>query len=108
MLTGVGVQLLVDVDQNTRVVGIVSTWYLNSGRIHSPTTTDNDLVARHIESGWSSQYKLAFLLWDCLLGTTNATGNVQSDDFSTKKIISRCDTSGDLESVMTAIIIKDL
>jgi hypothetical protein len=49
-LTGIGLEIHVDVDEDTRVASLVSSRELNGGRGGGSTTCNCHLVASHVES----------------------------------------------------------
>lgn len=76
-LTGVGVELLVDVDEDTRVGCTVCTGELDGGRACCARTAHIHLEARHVEPKAGQNGRQ----WDkshSLLSSTNTAGNVES------------------------------
>jgi len=88
---GVGGVGSVEVEEDTRVIGTVGTWEGHTTRICTATTSDPELVARDVE-----------------LCTTCTAGNVESNDFSTEKIITRSDVSWDPEFLLAAVCVESV
>ena len=76
--TDVGVELLVDVDEDSRVRGAVRTRNLDRGRFSRAAAGDLNLVAGHVESTWTKLEIAEGCTVRNLLCTTDRASDVES------------------------------
>lgn len=82
--------MLIDVDQNTGVGSAIGSRDANAGRSGTASASNVNLIAAHVE-----------------LCTTNATGDVQSNNLCTEQIVAGCNVRRDGDSVVPTVIIQN-
>ena len=89
-LTCVGVELLIDVNEDTRVGSAVGSGKADTGGGRTTPTSDVDLEASHVE-----------------LSTTSASSSMECDGLSPEKVLSGRDGRGNCDGVVSTVILFD-
>lgn len=84
---GVAGELLVDVDSDTRVGGLVESWASSTGGVSATATADGDVDALGVE-----------------LSTTGAASRVEREDLVPENVLASSDVAGDGDSVLEVVL----